>query len=353
MPDDIKVVAGVGDSTVAPPVATDDIGGRHFPRLKAGWGAEGVFQETTDTDGLRIPIGGAQIGALNETAATSDTAPAGLNGRLQRVAQRLSSLITIAGQQATETTLDAILSVLPITRGQQTAANSLGVTASTEDTTRIGVITETAPAFDTASSGLNGRLQRVAQRLTSIYNTVQVMLMDATFIDLTGLTDETAPASDTAAARLNGRLQRVAQNVTTLIGRFPTTLGQKTAANSLAVTLASDQPSVAISSAVHVPASAIDGSVSTAGNNQQVMTGQAGLRLLGFTVHETTGVSPALVYVRQGVNTSALPLAIVSLAPGESVREWYGPDGLVATAGIFFQRSVGTTQFSTFYKVVP
>ena len=32
----------------------------------------------------------------------------------------------------------------------------------------IGGLTETAPASDTASSGLNGRLQRVAQRLTSL-----------------------------------------------------------------------------------------------------------------------------------------------------------------------------------------
>jgi hypothetical protein len=34
--------------------------------------------------------------------------------------------------------------------------------------TLLGAVTETAPANDTASSGLNGRLQRIAQRLTSI-----------------------------------------------------------------------------------------------------------------------------------------------------------------------------------------
>jgi hypothetical protein len=31
----------------------------------------------------------------------------------------------------------------------------------------IGPLTEAAPASDTASSGLNGRLQRIAQRITS------------------------------------------------------------------------------------------------------------------------------------------------------------------------------------------
>ncbi len=33
---------------------------------------------------------------------------------------------------------------------------------------QIGSLTETAPATDTASSGLNGRMQRLAQRLTSL-----------------------------------------------------------------------------------------------------------------------------------------------------------------------------------------
>ena len=39
-----------------------------------------------------------------------------------------------------------------------------------------------------------------------------------------GSTSETAPASDTAAAGLNGRLQRIAQLLSSLISRFPTAL---------------------------------------------------------------------------------------------------------------------------------
>jgi hypothetical protein len=46
--------------------------------------------------------------------------------------------------------------------GAATAANQ------TAEATLIGAVTETAPATDTASSGLNGRLQRVAQRITSV-----------------------------------------------------------------------------------------------------------------------------------------------------------------------------------------
>jgi hypothetical protein len=40
----------------------------------------------------------------------------------------------------------------------------------------VGSVTETAPATDTASSGLNGRLQRIAQRLTSLIALVPAAL---------------------------------------------------------------------------------------------------------------------------------------------------------------------------------
>lgn len=48
-----------------------------------------------------------------------------------------------------------------------TSSLALDTTLSTTNT-RVGDLTETAPATDTASSGLNGRLQRVAQRITSL-----------------------------------------------------------------------------------------------------------------------------------------------------------------------------------------
>lgn len=148
------------------------------------------------------------IGAVNETAPASDTASSGLNGRLQRIAQRITSLIALfpasIGQKAKTGSLavtlasdEDLLSRLPASLGQKADAASLAVTISSEGTAQLGSLTETAPATDTASSGLNGRLQRIAQRITS------------------------------------------------LIALFPTSLGQKTAANSFAVTLASDQTPIA------------------------------------------------------------------------------------------------------------
>ena len=61
--------------------------------------------------------------------------------------------------------------------------------------------------------------------------------------DLGGVT-ETAPATDTASSGLNGRLQRIAQRVTSMIGLLPTALGQGTMAQSLRVVLPSDQSAV-------------------------------------------------------------------------------------------------------------
>lgn len=83
----------------------------------------------------------------------------------------------------------------------------------------IGSLTETAPATDTASSGLNGRLQRIAQRLTSLIASIPsqgiavassslpvVVAAATTYADAsstitTGGTAQTALASNTSRRR--------------------------------------------------------------------------------------------------------------------------------------------------------
>lgn len=54
--------------------------------------------------------------------------------------------------------------------GAATSANQ------TAEQTLLGAVNETAPATDTASSGLNGRLQRIAQRITSLIALVPTAL---------------------------------------------------------------------------------------------------------------------------------------------------------------------------------
>ena len=165
----------------------------------------------------------AQLGSLTETAPATDTASSGLNGRLQRVSQRLTDLIAL----------------LPASIGQKADAGSLGVALSTEDVqllvdlqTLLGLLNDSAPATDTDPASLNGRLQRVAQNITSLSAQQSPQL---------GSLTETAPGTDTASSGLNGRLQRLAQLMSLLKLQLPASLGATTSANSLSVTLASDQ----------------------------------------------------------------------------------------------------------------
>lgn len=67
-----------------------------------------------------------------------------------------------------------------------------------------------------------------------------VTASDSPEIPLVGGLTETAPASDTASSGLNGRLQRIAQRLTSMIAQLPASLGQKASAASLAVVLPSD-----------------------------------------------------------------------------------------------------------------
>jgi hypothetical protein len=52
--------------------------------------------------------------------------------------------------------------------GRAADAASVSAALSTEDVAILGATNETAPATDTATAGHNGRLQRIAQRITSL-----------------------------------------------------------------------------------------------------------------------------------------------------------------------------------------
>lgn len=108
-------------------------------------------------------------------------------------------------------------SSLPLPTGAATSANQ------TSEQTLIGAVTETAPATDTASSGLNGRLQRIAQRITSLI---------------------TALGSPFQAG---GSIGNTTFGITNWLGSTAPTVGQKTMANSLPFVLASDQSTILIS----------------------------------------------------------------------------------------------------------
>lgn len=105
---------------------------------------------------------------------------------------------------------------------------------------------------------------------------------------LLGAVTETAPATDTASSGLNGRLQRIAQRLTSLIALLPASLGQKTMANSLAVTLASDQTVVKVSSGTGA-AQSDGGTIANATQGASAATLTAPANAIGFILSADDG----------------------------------------------------------------
>jgi hypothetical protein len=251
MADNITVTPGTGVT-----IGADDVGGVLIQRVKLTVGPDGTATDVTLGQGnkaasLPVTIASdddvqAKIGIVTETAPASDTASSGLNGRLQRVAQRLTSLIAL----------------LPTSLGAKTAAASLAVTTATDDVLvpQLGIVTETAPASDTASSGLNGRLQRVAQRLTS------------------------------------------------LIALLPTSIGAKASTGSLSVVLATDQATVPINqvtSAFDVAVSATRPADTTAYTANDVVGPTAAA--LTFATVGVSGATTMITGAQLEIDVSAIP----------------------------------------------
>ena len=190
----------------------------------------------------------------------------GGGGGAARAANHTTQIAQIGEVQASPTAntvldrLKTIASKIP-GLGAATSANSLPVVIAT-DSAVIGATDETAPGTDTAAAGLNGRLQRLAQNITSLIGKLPSALGSTTSANslsvvlasdegLIGSKTETAPSTDTASSGINGRLQRVAQrlstvasSIATLNDQLPGTLGQSLMINSLSVTVASDQTAV-------------------------------------------------------------------------------------------------------------
>jgi hypothetical protein len=102
--------------------------------------------------------------ALPSGAATEATLSA-INTKVPSLGQALAAssvpVVLTAAQLSTLTPPAAIT-------GYATEATLATRLSESDFDTKVGSLTETAPATDTASSGLNGRLQRIAQRITSL-----------------------------------------------------------------------------------------------------------------------------------------------------------------------------------------
>jgi hypothetical protein len=202
----------------------------------------------------------------------------------------------------------------PLTPGRAAAASSRPVALSTEDLAALGATNETAPASDTATSGINGRQQRIAQNITTMSAKLPAALgqttMAASMSVAIASNQSAVPISDNSgtitvdapvATPVFVRLSDGSAAVTPLVGaQLPSSLGIKTAANSLSVTLASDGtlplPSGASTAANQSTLNTAIGSSSSA----VVANGASGdiagyLRTIKDAATDTTTASPVTV----------------------------------------------------------
>lgn len=108
MADNLTTTTTVSTVPASTVISTDEVGGAHVQRVKLACGPDGTATDvpvgggveaaalrvTLPTDGTGV-VSAALLGAVTETAPATDTASSGLNGRLQRIAQRLTSLIAL------------------------------------------------------------------------------------------------------------------------------------------------------------------------------------------------------------------------------------------------------------------
>lgn len=106
---------------------------------------------------------------------------------------------------------------------------------------------------------------------------------------LIGAVNETAPATDTASSGLNGRLQRIAQRLTSLIALLPASLGQKASSASLATVLSTEQEAILTAIRDGVRASTPNGStqsnstVGTVATNVAIPANTVGFLIQGYS----------------------------------------------------------------------
>lgn len=187
------------------------------------------------------------LGATTGAAVTSDA-----TGTLQQYLRGLVVLFAarfpVLGQALAAASVPVVLPAAQITTLTPPAAITNFATETggnlAAQTTALGAVNETAPADDTASSGLNGRLQRVAQNLTELLDFIAQGYVEGD-VDSTikGTAVMWEDASDTLRAASESKplparidaLQNTVDHVSTIVRRG--TVATYTAAPTSSATL--------------------------------------------------------------------------------------------------------------------
>jgi hypothetical protein len=154
-----------------------------------------------DGSGVTQPVSGtvtANLGTIGTAATAANQSTMighvdGIEGLLTTISGNVDGLEGFTdGVEASLSSIDAKASALAL-ETTQLAQSAL-----------YGAVTEAAPSTDTASSGLNGRLQRIAQRLTSLIALIPSNLTVTSTRLLVDGSGVTQPVSGTVAATQSG-----------------------------------------------------------------------------------------------------------------------------------------------------
>lgn len=81
--------------------------------------------------------------------------------------------------------------------------------------------------------------------------------------------------------------------------------------------------------------------IGVATNAKTVLSNSAG-RCVGWSIKEATGAAAAELDLLDGTNVDGNLLFPITLAAGESSREWFGPSGISFGVGLFTQLVSGS-----------
>jgi len=299
--DNVSITAGSGTS-----IATDDVGGVQYQRVKISLGADGAA-----TDALG-GAGAVADGVQRVTLASDDPAVSSLASILSAV-DGLETLIaatnTAVGSVATQTTLAALLAKViaaPATEAKQDTGNTSLASIVTLLTTQAGYL-----------DGLEGYVDGIETLIGSTNSKLDTLHTDlgttlAGYVDgletLNGAVNETAPATDTASSGLNGRLQRIAQRLTSLIALLPTSLGANGGLKIEGVASGTTVPvsgTVTTTNATLTDVGAGEYETVAASQTDQALgaTGATGDYLAGVLIVPAT-TSPGAVSIKDGAGSS-------------------------------------------------
>ncbi len=131
-------------------------------------------ESTLSTLNGKVPALGQALAAasvpviLPSATITTLTPPAAITGfATQTTLASIDTKVPALGQALAAASVPVVLTASQLSTLTPPGAISGFLTEADFDA-KTGSLTETAPASDTASSGLNGRLQRIAQRITSL-----------------------------------------------------------------------------------------------------------------------------------------------------------------------------------------